>query len=319
MKKFLLKILIFLSILTGVVLLLFFLEGDRLKTNEYMAALTDKHKRIENIKKPKIILAGGSNLVFGVDSETIERELETPIVNLGLLAKLGLKFILNELKDVAREGDLIVLSIEHDMTIQGNLELQKMTSYYNSFAHKYYRNQDELEFGKYVIEIENCHLLFKKTISSLIDKVKEDPAYMRSGLNKYGDGVYHLDIPSSNVLGSKSIIKANKDEEIELLNEFHLFAKEKGINVVFSYGAYEIREYEKNKVALHKVDLSMRENLTLEMIMDLEGFVYPTSYFFDSVYHLNKKGRIEHTKNLIFGLKNSNVFKQIQLAKTSLK
>lgn len=309
MKKFLYKSLALLSILISIVCFLLLLEDNRLETNEYMAALTDKHHRINSIKKPKIILAGGSNLVFGIDSKKIEKELEIPVVNLGLHAKLGLNFIINELKDVARKGDIIVLSIEHEMTIDGNRELQKTTAYYNSFAYGYFQDVNSTFLNQSKMRFENCHLLFKKTISNIIDGVKEDKVYTRDGLNEYGDGMLHLDLPSKNVLGSKSIIKKNQDKRNELLNNFYRFGKENGIKVVFSYGAYEITEYEKNKIVLAENHLHLKNNLDMEMIMDIEDFVYPTSYFYDSVYHLNKTGRIHHTKKLIIQLKNSKTLK----------
>lgn len=272
-----------------------------------MAALTDKHDRIKAISGRKMILAGGSNLVFGIDSQKLEKEFNTPVVNLGLHAKLGLRFIINELKDIARQGDIIILSIEHDMTLMGNLELQKMTSFYNPFAAKYYKESNDTWIGQFMNIIDNSHLMFKKTISNVIDNLKNDPVYTRKGLNMYGDGVYHLDLPSSSVLGSKSVLKDTRDAKLKLLNDFYDFTKSNEITVLFTYGAYEISEYKKNKVALEKVHQKMKQNLKIEMITGLQDFVYPTSYFYDSVYHLNKKGRTIHTKNMIKKISNSSV------------
>lgn len=311
MKKFLYKSILFLGIIIAVVLLLLMFEGDRIETNEYMAALTDKHQRIENIEKPKIILAGGSNLVFGIDSKEIEKELKIPVVNLGLHAQLGLKFILRELKDVAKTGDIIILAVEHSMDVAGNLELQKMTAYHNSFAQKYLHDQELKWFHKYIIQLDNYHLLYKQVVSNIFDKAKNNQVYTRNGLNEYGDGMYHLDMPSASVLGSRNIIKNNKAKEIDILNDFHLFAEENNIRVLFSYGAYEISEYEKNKDALKQVHDAIKENLTFEVISELEDFVYPTSYFFDSVYHLNKTGRKTHTNKLISKIKTSQTFTRI--------
>ena len=285
--------------------LLLFFGDDPLETDEYLAAMTDKHQRIDSIKESKLILAGGSNLVFGIDSQIIEQQLKIPVVNLGLQASLGLNFILNELEDVAKKGDIIVLSIEHSVTAKGNKELQKMTSYYNPFARKYYNKEHDQRFKKVIVFIESQHIVFKKTISKYIEKLKNDPVYTRNALNKYGDGIYHLDLPSQSVLGSRSILNSNRDTEITLLNQFNNKMKKRGVSVLFSYGAYEIEEFEKNKKTLHKIHQDFKNKLEIEMITNLEDFVYPTSYFYDSVYHLNKTGREIHTKNVIFRLQNS--------------
>jgi hypothetical protein len=213
---------------------------------------------------------------------------------------------------VAGPKDIIVLSIEHLMTVEGDRELQTMTSYYNPFAYKYYHQSDNDWSIQFKVKLDNHHMLFKKIISNTIEKAKNDPVYARNGLNKYGDGVNHLGLVKKDKLGSKSIIKNNKDEEIKVLNDFYSFAKEKGIKVVFSYGAYEISEYEKNMKALKKVHEKMMQNLNIEMIMDIDDFVYPTSYFYDSVYHLNQKGRLIHTKKIIQKLKSSKTLKNIK-------
>ena len=56
------------------------------------AALIDKVDRLKNIKEPKIILIGDSNLAFGIQSQRIEDELGMPVVNLGLHCVLGNAF-----------------------------------------------------------------------------------------------------------------------------------------------------------------------------------------------------------------------------------
>ncbi|WP_108808444.1 hypothetical protein [Aquimarina spinulae] len=311
MKKFIIKSYLFFGLIVLLACTLFLLEESHENTTEYLASMTDKHQRIKDIKKQKMILAGGSNLVFGIDSQQIENEFNIPVINLGLHAKLGLAFILNELKDVAKPKDIIILSIEHLMTVEGDRELQTMTSYYNPFAYKYYHQKDNNWSTQVKMKLDNHHMLFKKIISNTIEKAKNDPVYTRNGLNKYGDGVNHLGLIQKDKLGSKSIIKDNKDEEIRVLNDFYSFAKEKGIEVVFSYGAYEASEYEKNMNTLKKTHKKMKQNLNIEMIMDIDDFVYPTSYFYDSVYHLNQKGRSIHTKKMIQKLKSSRALKSI--------
>lgn len=307
MRRFLYKSGLFFFIILILACVLKYSEGDRSQSNEYVAALTDKHHRIEQIHQPKLLLAGGSNLVFGVDSQKIQEELDMPVVNLGLLAKLGLQFILHELEDVAQAGDLIVFALEHDMAIDGNIDLLKRTVYYNAFARKYYKKGHANWLTDCRALIEDSHILFKKTVSNYLNMAKNNTVYCRDGINKYGDGVYHLDLPSQAVLGSKSVIPDTKTEQIELLNTFFKKMQERDVHVVFSYGAYELSEFEKNKAALQSVHRDMIARLQIEMIMNLEDFVYPTSYFYDSVYHLNKKGRAIHTNNLISHLQNSRV------------
>ncbi len=311
MKKFIRNIAILTFLLIAFALVLQLSASDNSRSTEYLAALTDKHQRAASIQSPRILLAGGSNLVFGINSQHIEKAFGMPVVNLGLHAKLGLKFMLNELRDIARKGDIIVLSIEHSVTTNGNLELQQMTAYYNPVAYPYYTDSKHNIVTSLKRKIENHHSLFKNTVSNYIEKVKDDAVYTRNGLNAYGDGIKHLSLPSHEVLGSRAIIKEDRSSEIALLNDFYDFVQEKKMRVVFSYGAYERTEFQKNKVALQKIHAALQSQLTIEMVGALEDFVYPTDHFFDSVYHLNKKGQALHTQNLIQKLKKSTPFQHM--------
>src|SRR4051812_8219671 len=99
MKKFIYTLIAFTAVIISLYMLISFtvLPHNFIK-NDFMAAIIDKHKRINQINSPKIIFAGGSNLTFGLNSEEVEKEFSVPVVNLGLHAGLGLTFILNELK-----------------------------------------------------------------------------------------------------------------------------------------------------------------------------------------------------------------------------
>src|SRR5687768_13390615 len=100
--------------------------GTLIKSYEpdYFQSIIDKHKRLEQIPAPRIILAGGSSLTFGVDSKRIESEFGKPVVNLSLIASLGMEFIINELSSVMREGDVVILSTEYFLSDQGDYQVK---------------------------------------------------------------------------------------------------------------------------------------------------------------------------------------------------
>ncbi len=280
-------------------------------SQEYLLAMQDKHKRANNIIGKKVILAGGSNLVFGVDSKEIENALHMPVVNLGLHAQLGLSFILNEVKDIAQPHDLIVLSIEHLMTTEGNAELKKLTSYYNPGAYQYYYQEEKGWLIHIKKQMNSYQMLYKNRVASVFQKKQYDPIYNRSAFNQYGDGINHLEAAPKE-LGSKGRLHEKKMDVIHLLNAFYQFAQKKGIHVVFSYGAYEQSEYQKNESVVRINHQKLKEHLDMELIMEVDDFVYPDSHFYDSVYHLNKIGRALHTQRLIEKLKNSTTLTHLQ-------
>ena len=51
--------------------------------------------------------------------------------------------------------------------------------------------------------------------------------------------------------------------------------------------------------------MDLSNNLKIEILNRVSDFVFPDSLFFDTVYHLNKKGREIRTKKLIEIIKKS--------------
>ncbi len=294
MKKFLFKLGLFVTVTLLVLLSLPLLDGNAATSSEFMAAMSDKHKRLASIDRPKLILAGGSNLIFGVDSETLGKKLNVPVVNLGLRAHLGLDFILNELRDVADKNDVVLLSMEYFMDTKGDEDLHRLASYYNPQALAYYTPKSNSVFKQF---FEYRHMLYKKLISDWI--TKGGPAYNRNDFNRFGDGVKHLTMKAPSVLGSRYIIDSNKENEIKVLNDFYRFAQEKGITVLFTYSPYARSEYTLNQKELILLHEKFKDRMHIKMLGKPGDLVYPDSLFFDNVYHLTKSGRDIHTKKLV--------------------
>jgi hypothetical protein len=62
--------------------------------------------------RQKILVAGGSGALFGVDACRLTEELGVPVLNLGLHAGLSLEQILGAARDAAERGDAVVLALE---------------------------------------------------------------------------------------------------------------------------------------------------------------------------------------------------------------
>jgi len=83
MKNFLLKSLFFILVYTffvGSFVLIPTPENNNV--SDFMGGVFLKHKRLDLIKSPRILLAAGSNIAFGIDSERIEKTFSIPVVNL---------------------------------------------------------------------------------------------------------------------------------------------------------------------------------------------------------------------------------------------
>src|SRR2546423_1051105 len=80
----------------------------------WMSAAIDKENLIRNTPQPRVIFVGGSNLAFGLNSLLIQRRLGRSVVNMGLSAGLGMRFMLAEVRPHLRPGDLVVVVPEYE-------------------------------------------------------------------------------------------------------------------------------------------------------------------------------------------------------------
>ena len=112
MKQFIVNILLF-KLFFFIIL---FVSGKNYHFNyeqsDYLDGIIDKHRLADKTSSPRIVLEGGSNLAFGIDSRKIEDSTGLPVINMGLHAGLGLDFIVNEIKYIVKPSGIVILSIE---------------------------------------------------------------------------------------------------------------------------------------------------------------------------------------------------------------
>lgn len=106
MKRFIANFCLFafvkLFVLAGIILF-----QSRLVQLKIAAETTYEHILLSNSRSPRLILIGDSNLVMGIRSGIIKRETDYNPVNMGLIVSRGLEFMLSEVRDEIRPGDLV--------------------------------------------------------------------------------------------------------------------------------------------------------------------------------------------------------------------
>ncbi len=305
MKKFIYSFLAFSILVVALyaLLVIIYLPKNS-SSNDYLSAIIDKHNRINEIKGPKVIFAGGSNLAFGLNSETVQQEFSVPVVNLGLHARLGLDFLINELKSTIKKGDVVFLSIEYLLSVDGDYKLKCETSKYLMEAKSYYSYDVREEI---MMNIDNTRKAIKKDKNEKFDStiILENLVYSRKSFNKFGDVTVHLNITPPKSLRDRENLTYHYWDGIDKLNNFYNYAQSKNVEVFFLYPCYSEVEYKKNKAVINRISEDISRNLNIEVLNTPSDFVFSDSLFFDTVYHLNKQGREERTRKLIALLKNN--------------
>ena len=306
MKKFFIKVFIlFLPLVTGIGTITFM---QTLPEYSYNLAIIDKQRILANAQSPKIALAGGSNLAFGIDSESIQNRFNRPVINTGLHADLGLGRILDNISPFLKPGDILLIAPEYShFTIDWN---GGSTAYEMIFDAGQYRLLWSFYYGWPNGNFLSYLSAKFKMLPKLFIKNKTDInplSYSRDGFNEYGDYVKHLEKEDRpfNEAGNTGIInQAYLKHFFQFVDDF----SKRGITVVLSYPCYEEQSFRNSAELIQELDTVFKTKENLLVISTPESYCYPVNYFYDTAYHLNKEGRSVRTSQVIQDLQASGLF-----------
>lgn len=88
-------------------------NGARLAGNGWVHGGLTRKLAAARARRDKVVLLGGSNVLFGLSAARLEKALGIPAVNLGQHAGLGRAYILAYGAAAAQPGDTVVLSLEY--------------------------------------------------------------------------------------------------------------------------------------------------------------------------------------------------------------
>ncbi len=276
--------------------------------NTYIAAMADKHNRLEDTDEPKIVLVGGSNLPFGIDSAMIEREIGMEVVNFGLYAALGTKTNMDLSKANINECDIVILVPElnqqtYSTYIDGEIMLQALDSKRNMIW--------DIPANDWLVMANSYpeYLKDKKEFSST-EKPDPDNVYARSSFNEYGD----IDYPRpynvmADMYDSSSMINIDKNiissGFVEYVNDYVSYAERRDAKVFLSFPPVNESAIAEECTPEGRLEFydHARQSFDAEVISNVEDYIMHEDYFYDSNYHLNDSGVVARTAMLIGDIK----------------
>ncbi len=271
---------------------------------KYVAATADKYELMRAAEHPAMFLVGGSNLAFSVNSGMIEEALGYDVVNTAINVNFGLQFILRMALDELRPGDVIVLSLEHELldgqVIAGRALPEVLAVFPRGWKYAPLRHVNVREF---VLGVQHR---VSETISPMLREPMIDPIYDRNGFDENGDLTTHLNPPfEPEPFGLPTVARYSRTitpYARGLLNEFHERALAEGATVLMSFPPWP-EELVDHDPQAWLADL--RSATSIPIISNPETFHLPRSYFFDSEYHLGAKGRAIYTQRMIEDLETA--------------
>ena len=281
----------------------------RSQDDNYLAAVLEKDRIIRSAKSPKIVLVGGSNLAFGIDSKMMQDSLGMPVVNMGLYAKLGLKYMLAQVRPYINAGDVVVVVPEYDQFYgdfaNGDHTLNTALLYApNDRVSDFIRSYSIVDV---VVRprVENARRSFLRAAAAAVGRENQffppdtNPVYNRRSFNEHGDVVSHLGRkgmnPDSIYVGPLPSMTTFNAETIDFLNEIAEEAAREKAHAYFMFPSYIDRSHRLNAAAIDSLRARLDKNLKLKIVGNASDFAYPPDHFFDTRYHLNEKGRTIRT------------------------
>jgi hypothetical protein len=278
--------------------------------NHFLACLNDKHDAMNNSKKKRIIIVGGSSTLFGIDCTLIEKSFpEYDAINMGLDARFGLEFMINDIRNELREGDIIIIAAEYhhyhgafngkgilNNLIKQNVHYSKSLSYANIRI----MLQGFPEFLRGQIT---------KYLKTLTGKLKNPGVYRRNNINENGDIISYPE----NFKVKVKLIKFTSIEPIDqtaisFLNKFKKETDKKGVEVYISSPPLFNKQYEEGKKQIEYTVNNIGQKCNIKLITKSDEYAFDEELLYDTIYHLNRKGRAISTKKLIRDLKLAREF-----------
>ena len=283
-----------------------------------------KDNHAASIKGKKIIIAAGSNALFGIDSKLLEDITGLKVTNLACHASFNLDFLYYKIKEHIGEGDVVVLPLE-------------FAHYYQEMTDLFIDNMIEWGQNEYLAQLSPNDLIsfIRKVSPSRIAEgiLQEEKSkyptdqeivkqlnlllqvdgqkwrgYRFKSLNNYGDMLVG-EKPTKTLLEKKTkgidYLNVNKPIIDSFFNEYRkiLSLTKKYNSVLILTWPVTIRNkyfdltkirYQKNIKKFKK--LLADKNISIECNPAL--FNLDINCFFDTKYHLNKIGARIRTENL---------------------
>lgn len=282
--------------------------NERLKIHHDIIKKNDK-------EKAKLLIIGGSSVLFSVNNKEISNDLNIPAYNMGSVASLGLDYLLYDAKKEINNNDIVLLQLEYSLYDKAyECSEQKISVIWDNDDKDYLRtlsltDRINLIYGispKLILEKIKTVLLGRKNIDQGIEDAK--------WIDEYGM-VQSNTIENSNknkneLLKMKKKIVFNHDAVLdeykqENIKDFLSYCRSKNVKVYVTFPPYlHDKKYfnKKDEREIQKIK-DFWESNNVKVINDYTETLYNVDDFCNTIYHLNTNGREKHTKMLIERLK----------------
>ncbi len=257
-------------------------------------------KYIANSNKQKIVFAGGSSTLFGIDTSKLEKELKIPVINYAVAHGLRTDYILYDVRRVLSSGDIVVLPMEDTLISYNDQRNDELTNFILTFDREYFYSLNINKKFEIISSIGPINVL-----EGLVNKHKFTEKKLKTDkLNNNGDIKDNKERKKIRYGLKSNLPKFKITKGIESINDFRLWCEENDITLFISYASLlKVKDYDNN---LYKKRFSEIHNYFKDNYIVLgepKDFFYDKKYMYDTRYHLNAAGRNIRTQQYLQYLK----------------
>jgi len=288
------KVVIMGLLLVGTYLLIWVLPA---KPYLVYASLLDKHTRLDQTPAPRLIFVGGSGIALGLDSSLIEAQVHLPVINMGVNAGFGLRYMLDEVKSAIQAGDVVAVVPEYEHFYGELLDGDQNLLWALRIRPASIRYLHPAQLWHLLPEVPRFMQL------RVLEQLRRlpDPIYNRQAFNRYGDFVSHLQLPlQTPALYDLAQRQGINPAAIQALTQFAAEVQAKGARMVLIYPtvASSFWGYHNNAALISQLHQQLSQETKLTVLDQPSHYLLPATMFFDTVYHLSGAGRAARSSQL---------------------
>ena len=302
--KTIIIVLLLLALLPGIIIATGIAMPDYYQES-YYAQLPAMYQRLKETEGPKIVVVGGSNVAFGLDTALMEQLLKEKgydytVCSFGLYAAVGTSAMLELSEDTLGEGDIVILAFEPTSetmsTYFGATAFLKCMENAPELIWKLSRAKQDALIGNYLSYVQERYDIFT---SGMLPQVQG--VYAKASFNERCDMVF--DRPGNiMLLGYDTAAPVDlaavtvAEDFAQQVNEYCQKARRAGAQVYLSFSPV-------NRTALvGEEQEAVRTffelcNTTFDcpVISDQRSYIMDSGWFYDTNFHLNSAGAVVRT------------------------
>ncbi len=240
----------------------------------------------------KIVIIGGSNGAFGINSRLLHEAFNLPVVNTCTHASIGLRMQFETYKDMLREGDIVILTPEYGggkERLYGGYNLLRILSTHLPEAYRKITLRQWLNIYQF-IGIHNLGSSVHKDIGEF-----DDP-YSANAINEYGDLEWEREHKDS--IHYYSLSGVMDGELIDYFKYIHDFTKSKGIKLAFLPPTFMRSNFNICAGQIDSLAYCLEAN-GVPLQSAPSNYSFDDSLYFDTPCHMTPEGAIIRTQTII--------------------